>query len=622
MRLIYITFISFLLAYCNNPKIEPLESPYLNHSDTVAYVGIETCKQCHYDIYESYIETGMGKSFSLATKENSHLSLEKTTFIVDTFNNFSYYPYWKNDTLFLEEKYKNFSREEVVDYIIGSGHHTNSHLWSENGYVHQMPFTYYTQDSILDFPPGFENDFNSRFSRSIGLECMSCHNALPDFVMGSENKFNRVDQGIDCERCHGPGEVHVHNVTNGIIVDTSKHIDYSIVNPSKLPVEKQFQICMRCHLQGNTILSEGKSFYDFKPGMELSDIMTVFVPKYEDDETFIMASHVDRLKQSSCFQESEDMSCISCHDPHHTVQKASANLFNNKCLSCHSDCSEPDRISNNCIECHMPKSSTIDIPHVSISDHKIGIHYKDSATNLKGKFIGLKSINNDNPSNEIFAKAYLSQFEKFDSSPYLLDSAFHYIQKLDIYTNYHEYLHYYFLSNDFKSILNLVNAVPNILDSLNTQDYQNLDAWAAYRIGEAYDKFYLYDSSLEFHKKSCELAPYVIDFNMKLADVYFNLNELDLAQKQYEYIISEFSKNEIAFCNLAFVLMSRGEIDQAMSYLTKAQEINPRHVQTLLNIASCNMFNNNVKLAKLNLLEVLEIDSDNSKAIYLLDQIK
>ena len=109
---------------------------------------------------------------------------------------------------------------------------------------------------------------------------------------------------------------------------------------------------------------------------------------------------------------------------------------------------------------------------------------------------------------------------------------------------------------------------------------------------------------------------------MKLADVYFNLNELDLAQKQYEYIISEFSKNEIAFCNLAFVLMSRGEIDQAMSYLTKAQEINPRHVQTLLNIASCNMFNNNVKLAKLNLLEVLEIDSDNSKAIYLLDQIK
>ena len=68
MRLVYITFISLFLAYCNNPKVEPLDSPYLNHADSVSYVGIETCMQCHYDIYETYIETGMGKSFSLATK--------------------------------------------------------------------------------------------------------------------------------------------------------------------------------------------------------------------------------------------------------------------------------------------------------------------------------------------------------------------------------------------------------------------------------------------------------------------------------------------------------------------------------------------------------------------------
>ena len=68
--------------------------------------------------------------------------------------------------------------------------------------------------------------------------------------------------------------------------------------------------------------------------------------------------------------------------------------------------------------------------------------------------------------------------------------------------------------------------------------------------------------------------------------------------------------------------MSKGEIDKAMQYLMKAQEINPRHIQTLLNIISCHLFNNNVKLAKQNLLEVLEIDSSNSKAIYLLEQIK
>ena len=75
----------------------------------------------------------------------------------------------------------------------------------------------------------------------------------------------------------------------GELVDTSKYIDYSIVNPGKLPIDKQFQLCMRCHLQGNAVLADGKSFYDFKPGMDLKDVMTVFTARYEDDESFIMA---------------------------------------------------------------------------------------------------------------------------------------------------------------------------------------------------------------------------------------------------------------------------------------------------------------------------------------------
>ncbi|MEZ5198176.1 MAG: multiheme c-type cytochrome [Bacteroidales bacterium] len=51
----------------------------------------------------------------------------------------------------------------------------------------------------------FDEGNNSRFSRKVGLECMACHNGYPDFVMGSENKYNRIAEGIDCERCHGSG---------------------------------------------------------------------------------------------------------------------------------------------------------------------------------------------------------------------------------------------------------------------------------------------------------------------------------------------------------------------------------------------------------------------------------
>ena len=79
-------------------------------------------------------------------------------------------------------------------------------------------------------------------------------------------------------------------------------IDYSIVNPSKLPIALQMDVCQRCHIQGNAVLNEGKSFSDFRPGMKLSSVMNVFMPVYKGDEdAHIMASHAERLKMSKCF---------------------------------------------------------------------------------------------------------------------------------------------------------------------------------------------------------------------------------------------------------------------------------------------------------------------------------
>ena len=91
-------------------------------------------------------------------------------------------------------------------------------------------------------------------------------------------------------------------------------------------IERQFDICQRCHLQGNMVLAEGASYYDFKPGMTLSNYITVFLPRYSNaDQSFIMASHADRLKQSPCFIQSlrnadpnalkpykNALTCVSC----------------------------------------------------------------------------------------------------------------------------------------------------------------------------------------------------------------------------------------------------------------------------------------------------------------------
>lgn len=608
LRLILAMVVSILFA-CSE-RVEPYVE-YLNHHDTVAYVGIESCMACHYDIYQTYIQTGMGQSMSLATPHNSEAHINDGSILLDTFSNFSYVPFWHDSVLKIKEIYGNNQRTEVVDYIVGSGHHTNSHLWNENGYVHQMPFTYYTQKGHLDFPPGYENGYNSRFSREIGLECMSCHNAMPDFVMGSSNKYNEVPHGIDCERCHGPGEVHVQRMLAGQTVDTSIHIDYSIVNPKKLSLEAQFQICMRCHLQGNAVLEEGKSFFDFKPGMELSEIMSIFVPRYEDDNAFIMASHVDRLKQSACFNNSE-MNCTSCHNPHHSVQKESPNYFNDKCLSCHDVCKEEKRENNDCVSCHMPSSSTIDIPHVTIHDHKIGIHLKTDSLIEKGEFVGLEAINNNNPSKLTRARAYLYQYEKFDAQSFLLDSANALLENMDLSEAFQEKIHLFYLKEDYRGVINVSQSLTQILEKLKQSSYSNTHAWTSYRIAYSFEQL-ASSMALSFYQNAVDLAPYVITFRMKLANYYSKNRQFAQAEKHYRWVINEFPKNENAWCNLGYAMVQQNEPEQGIQCYDKALALNPRHVQSLLNKASLLLFKGKIKQGRVYLNRVLEIQPENKK---------
>ena len=44
---------------------------------------------------------------------------------------------------------------------------------------------------------------------------MSCHNAYPKIILGSENKYEYIPDGIDCERCHGAGGEHVKRMISG-----------------------------------------------------------------------------------------------------------------------------------------------------------------------------------------------------------------------------------------------------------------------------------------------------------------------------------------------------------------------------------------------------------------------
>ena len=160
------------------------------------------------DIYNTFIKNGMGKSFNVAQKEFSSSEFKHPIF--DSILGFITSGVDKDNELFLNEyqlKFNDtvFSLKTKIDYIVGSGNHTNSHIINSNGYLYQAPFTFYTQDSILDFPPGFEYGNNSRCVEENfnSKRYICCLNNFPHFNLGSENKFEKIPTGIDCERCHG-----------------------------------------------------------------------------------------------------------------------------------------------------------------------------------------------------------------------------------------------------------------------------------------------------------------------------------------------------------------------------------------------------------------------------------
>jgi len=664
----------FSATYCRQP-LSPKEAflktldtakHYLNINDTVKYVGMHTCMLCHQGIHDSFVHTGMGESFDVASKKKSSARFGPHEIVYDKAKDFYYHPFWKNDSLYVYEyrlqgRDTIYRHEQKISYIIGSGQHTNSHMYSVNGYLYQAPITFYTQKEEWDLAPGFSDGFNSRFTREVGLECMSCHNSYPGFVKGSTNKFTELPSGIACERCHGAGEMHVKAIQLGHIVDTTKAIDYTIVNPAKLPVDLQVDVCQRCHLQGNAVLKPGKSFYDFRPGMHLSDIEDVFMPKYEGmQDEFIMASHIARLKMSKCFINSVDKSplkgrfrgagadslkpylssltCVTCHNPHIDVRSVGDNAFNSICQNCHGKkvtqvCTENmdvrNKVGDNCVSCHMPKGNTLDIPHVITTDHYIRIPMPERETERVRKFITLYDVNNPNPSSEARGRAFIQQFAHFQSDfPALLDSAKHYFPDSspeEVKRNFSDLVSICFYKDDYAEIIRYVDIVQqkNLLSNILVhRDYENADAWTAYRVGEAYFQRGENISANMFYKKATELAPFVLEFQNKLGTTEVLLNQLAEANKTYNYILSENPQFIPALTNLGYIYLMSGDPAHAKEYYDKALALDPDDKQALLNTAGWYIFNKNYKQAKVYLAMVLKKYPDDLQAKSTMDKLR
>jgi predicted CXXCH cytochrome family protein len=361
---------------------------------TNAMVDSKACAACHAEIAKTYRLTGMARSFysvkgeAAANSPPYYQRASGTSFQMVQREGGTYLRHWQTGPGGREE-----SVEELkVDYVMGSGNHVRTYLHKTGrGTLVELPLAWYAEKGgYWAMNPGYDTE-HWPARRKIGYDCMFCHNAYPAIPAGHEDAGSEpvfsgaLPEGIDCQRCHGPGGNHVRAAqTKGA---KPEEIARSIVNPGRLPPDRRMEVCLQCHLETtsfalpNTIRRFDRGAFSYRPGEPLSQFALFFdhAPGTGHDDKFEIVSSAYRLRKSKCFLESKGaLTCTTCHNPHSIPRGAEAVAhYTSICRGCHSAALEKLAVAKkhtsdpNCISCHMPERRTEDVVHAVMTDHLI-----------------------------------------------------------------------------------------------------------------------------------------------------------------------------------------------------------------------------------------------------------
>ena len=320
------------------------------------YVAPETCRTCHQGIYDSYAKTGMGRSFYKVTelpalKDFLHDKSQRKYSIAK-----------QGSEYFLRREHPDGVVVKQIDAVIGSGNHSRTLVHRDaRGTLFELPVSWYSENGgYWAMSPGYDRPDHSDFRREVSEACLFCHNGYPSEANGG------LAQGIDCQRCHGPGEQHVQQKGK-------------MLNPANLSPTRQMDICLECHLESSSrtlpdaIRRFNRGPFSFRPGEALGDFKLYFDftdrPRQEEDRITVNGAGYGLL-QSQCYRKSDRMMCTTCHDPHVAYRGVAAEeRYRAACRSCHATVHESG--TRDCASCHMPKRRTEDAVHVLMTDHRI-----------------------------------------------------------------------------------------------------------------------------------------------------------------------------------------------------------------------------------------------------------
>jgi len=299
LMLIVATIIALLVIGCERKVTN--EVTRIIPAETASFVGSDACKSCHSETYARFRKTGHPYKLNEA----------------DSVQTPGYFPDFVTQLQIPQDL-----TWSQIDKIIGGFWWKTRYIDDVNGAIYIGP------DRQYNLIEGFEGfvAYEGGTPGFVAYDCGTCHTTGYVPKGNQEGKDSLIGtwafNGIQCEACHGPGELHIED-------------------PFKISmvIDRSSDLCGQCHIRGavNKIPASGG-----------------FIRHHEQWNEMFTTKHAV-------------LECVDCHDPHiglHPNNPERSSAIRITCENCHFR--EAESFYNTdiedhlgfygpeCIDCHMP----------------------------------------------------------------------------------------------------------------------------------------------------------------------------------------------------------------------------------------------------------------------------
>lgn len=244
----------------------------------------------------------------------------------------------------------------TLEWVFGGGSQGRTPVGRANGRWFEHRVSYYARPDRLAITLGHPLEPPRRAAAALGRtlsaaeaqRCFGCH--ATGVRLGFDGPdLSRMRPGVQCERCHGPGGEHVR------VAGEAPERAAAKIESRRGSAGETLAFCGQCHRTDESKLEPG-------------DPLNVrFQPI--------------GLARSRCFQNSNALTCSTCHDPHEGARKDAA-AYSAVCARCHAAEQAPPGCGRSagasCLPCHMPRERPN--AYLEFTDHHIRVVGAAAAT--------------------------------------------------------------------------------------------------------------------------------------------------------------------------------------------------------------------------------------------------